>query len=373
MDIKKLLEEMVRREASDIYITVGVPVTYRVEGNLEVSDESKEPLSREQIQEMAFSLMSERQKDAFLREYELNAALSYPGLGRFRANLHFQRNSIGMVIRHVKHRILNFAELNLPPVLEDISMSKRGLVLVVGAAGSGKSTTLAAMVNHRACNAPGHIITVEDPIEFLYSHNRSIVTQREVGSDTLSYREALKNALRQAPDVVLIGEIRDTETMEIALSFAETGHLCLSTLHANNANQAIERILTFFPASMHEQVYVLLSLNLRAIVSQRLIPRTDGTRALAIEILLDTPRVKGLIHKGEVELLKEAMEKGTQEVMMTFDQSLFDLFKEGHISYETALSHADSMSNLRLRIKTEGLMKESKKTKGPSLRLKTSQ
>ncbi|MCQ4573775.1 MAG: PilT/PilU family type 4a pilus ATPase [Candidatus Brocadiales bacterium] len=372
MDIEKLLEEMVRRKASDIYITTGVPVTYRIEDDLTVSDKYKEPLGREQIQELAFSLMSDRQKEAFVRERELNSALSYPGLGRFRVNMCYQRSSIGLVIRHVKHRVMSFTELGLPPILGDISMSRRGLVLVVGTAGSGKSTTLAAMVDYRASNASGHIVTVEDPIEFLYTHKRSIVTQREVGTDTHSYGDALRNAFRQAPDVILIGEIRDTETMEAALSFAETGHLCMSTLHANNANQAIERILTFFPAAMHEQVYVLLSLNLRAIVSQRIVPTTTGgSRVAAMEILLDTPRVKDLIHKREVELLKETMAKGNQEGMFTFDQSLFELFKGGQISYETALSHADGMSDLRLRIKTEGLMKESKGTRKSSFKLKT--
>lgn len=372
MDIRKLLDEMIRMNASDVYITVGVVPTYRIEGNLAASNEYKDPLGREQIQELAFSLLSEGQKDVFTREHEMNVALSFPGLGRFRANLFLQRNSIGLVIRHVKQDVKGLKELGLPPILETVSMSKRGLVLVVGAAGSGKSTTLASMIEYRASNAPGHIITVEDPIEFLFSHKRSIVTQREVGSDTHSYKEALKNALRQTPDVIFIGDIRDTETMEMALSFAETGHLCMSTLHANNANQAIERIRTFFPMTMHEQVHVLLSLNLRAIISQRLVPRTDGTRVAAVEVLLDTPRVKNLLHKGEIELLKEAMGKGTQEGMQTFDQSLFALFKEGVISYETALSHADSVSELRLRVKTEGLVEEdSKAVQKSSFKLKT--
>ncbi len=372
MGIKKLLDEMVRRDASDIYVTAGVPPTYRIEGNLADSEEYKKPLGREEIEKLALSLLNEGQKDVFMREHEMNVALSYPGFGRFRANLFYQRNSIGLVIRHVKQHIMGFKELGLAPVFEDISISKRGLVLVVGAAGSGKSTTLAAMVDYRASNAPGHIITIEDPIEFLYSHKRSILTQREVGTDTHSYREALKNALRQTPDVIFIGEIRDTETMEMALAFAETGHLCLSTLHANNANQAIERILTFFPGTMHEQVHVLLSLNLRAIMAQRLVPRTDGKRVAAVEILLDTPRVKDLIRKGEVGLLKETMAKGAQEGMRTFDQSLFELFRGGQISYETALSHADSANDLRQRIESEGLTVKSKKTQGPSFRLKTS-
>lgn len=372
MDIKELLDEMVNLKASDIYITVGVPPTYRVEGNLVASGRHKKPLRPEDVHGLVFSLLNERQREVFERELEMNIALSCPGLGRFRVNLFYQRGSAGMVIRYVKQQVPTFRELGLPLVLEEISMSRRGLVLVVGAAGSGKSTTLAAMVDHRAANASGHIITIEEPIEFLHSHGRSIVTQREVGIDTHSYLLALKNALRQAPDVILIGEIRDVETMEMVISFTETGHLCLSTLHANNANQAIERILTFFPVAMHEQINVLLSMTIRAIISQRLVPKTDGTRVAAVEVLLDTPRVKDLIRKGETGLLREVMASGTQEGMQTFDQSLFELFKGGQISYETALSYADSVNDLRLRIKTEGRHEPPKETKKPSFRLKTS-
>ncbi len=369
IDIKKLLDELVRRDASDVYFTVGMPPTFRIEGDLAASDGYKDALSREQAQGLVFSILDEAQRQTFAKEQEMNIALSYPGLGRFRVNLFYQRNSPGMVIRHIKQKMEGFKELGLPRILEDISMSKKGLVLVVGAAGSGKSTTLASMVNFRASNAAGHIITVEDPIEFLYAHKRSIITQREVGIDTRSYKEALKNALRQTPDVIFVGEIRDTETMETALSFAETGHLCLSTLHANNASQAIDRILTFFPMTMHQPVRALLSQNLRAIISQRLVPGTDGSRVAAVEVMLDTPRVRDLIRKGEEDLLKEAMTKGTQEGMQTLDQSLFEMFKAGDISYETALSYADSVSDLRLKIKTEGLMKESKGAEGPSFKL----
>ncbi|MCP4365328.1 MAG: PilT/PilU family type 4a pilus ATPase [Planctomycetes bacterium] len=374
MDIKTLLNEMVRKDASDVYVTVGTPTMFRIEGDLAASEDHKDALSREQTQDLAFSMLDEEQRAAFAKEQEMNVALFYPELGRFRVNLFYQRNSIGLVIRHIKRKVEGFKELGLPRVLENISMSQRGLVLVVGAAGSGKSTTLASMLDYRSSNATGHIITIEDPIEFVYSHKRSIVTQREVGIDTHSYKEALKNALRQSPDVIFIGEIRDTETMEAALSFAETGHLCLSTLHANNASQGIDRILTFFPMTMHQQVRALLSMNLRAIISQRLVPRTDGattTRTPAVEILLDTPRTRDLIRKGEEDLLKETMAKGAGEGMQTFDQSLFELFKARHISLETTLSYADNIGDLRLKIKTEGLVKESKETEGPSLKLRT--
>jgi twitching motility protein PilU len=260
-------------------------------------------------------------------------------------------NYIGLVIRQLKIPIQSFEQLGLPPVLEDISMTKRGLVLVVGATGSGKSTTLAAMIDHRNSNSPGHIITIEDPVEFVHQHKRSIITHREVGLDTHTFTDALKSALRQAPDVIMIGEVRDTETMEAAITFAETGHLCLATLHANNANQSIERIITFFPAERHEQIYLLLSLNLRSIISQRLIPTVDDKRVAALEVLMDTPRVKDLIFKKEIGLLKEAMKKGEQENMQTFDQAIYDFYMQGKINYETAIAYADSANDLRLRIK----------------------
>jgi twitching motility protein PilU len=297
--------------------------------------------------------------EAQLREYgenlELNMAMSLPGVSRFRVNVFRQRGSAGMVIRRVKAEVSSLAELGLPDILKEISMSKRGLVLVVGATGSGKSTTLAAMVDHRNDTESGHIITIEDPIEFVHRHKKSIVTQREVGFDTHSFQAALKNTLRQAPDVILIGEIRDTETMEAAVTFAETGHLCLGTLHSNNANQAIERIMNFFPLERHAQIYLQLSLNLRSIISQRLIPSLDGRRVAALEILMDTPRVRDLIRKGEVDILKEAMEQGVQEGCQTFDQALFMLYKEGKIGLDQALINADSANNLRLKIKLAGL------------------
>src|SRR5687767_7439448 len=262
---------------------------------------------------------------------EMNLALYYKELGRFRVNIFRQRGNVGLVFRHIKAEIQTVEQLRLPQIMKDIAMTKRGLVLVVGATGSGKSTTLAAMIDHRNSVHPGHIVTVEDPIEFVHNHKKSLITQREVGFDTLSFQNALKNALRQAPDVALIGEIRDTETMEAAITFAETGHLCLATLHSNNANQAMERVMNFFPAERHNQIYLQLSLNLRAIMSQRLVKTVTGGRVAAVEILLDSPRIKDLIHKAEIAELKEAMEKSTNVGMQTFDQALFDLYKEGKV------------------------------------------
>jgi twitching motility protein PilU len=299
--------------------------------------------------------MNERQLTEFASTCEMNMAMALAGVSRFRVNVFRQRGSIGMVIRRVKADVASLDELQLPGILKDISMSKRGLTLVVGATGSGKSTTLAAMVDYRNKTEAGHIITIEDPIEFVHRHKKSIVTQREVGFDTHSFQAALKNTLRQAPDVILIGEIRDTETMEAAISFAETGHLCLGTLHSNNANQAIERIMNFFPPERHAQIYLQLSMNLRCILSQRLIPSLDGKRAAALEILLDTPRIKDLIRRADVDTLKEGMEQGVQEGCQTFDQALFVLYKEGKISLDQALINADSANNLRLKIKLAGL------------------
>ena len=285
----------------------------------------------------------------------MNLALYYPDLGRFRVNVFRQRGNVGIVIRQIKVEILPIEKLGLPPIVKDIAMTKRGLALFVGATGSGKSTSLAAMIDYRNERGPGHIISVEDPIEFVHRHKKSLVTQREVGFDTHSYEAALKNTLRQAPDVILIGEIRDKETMEAAITFAETGHLCLSTLHANNANQAIERIMNFFQPERHQQIYLQLSLNLRAIVSQRLIPSLDGKRVAACEVLMGTPRAKDLIKKGQIDLLKESMEQGVQEGSQTFDMVLFELYKSGKISLEQALINADSANNLRLKIKLAGL------------------
>ena len=299
--------------------------------------------------------MRGQQRSEFEEKMEMNLALYYKELGRFRVNIFRQKGNVGVVFRHIKAEIQTVEQLQLPPIIKDIAMTKRGLVLVVGATGSGKSTSLAAMIDHRNTVHQGHIITVEDPIEFVHQHKKSIITQREVGFDTLTFQNALKNTLRQAPDVILIGEIRDTETMEAAITFAETGHLCIGTLHSNNANQAIERIMNFFPVERHAQIYLQLSLNLRAIISQRLIPSVDGKRVPALEIMLDTPRIKDLIKKAEVDTLKEAMEQGVDEGCQTFDHVLFQLYKENKIKLEQALINADSANNLRLKIKLEGL------------------
>jgi twitching motility protein PilU len=302
---------------------------------------------------MAMSLMSETQKRYFNRRWEMNLSISYPNLGRFRVNIYRQRGYFGLVFRHIKIHIRSIDDLGLPQVFKELALVKRGLVLVAGRTGSGKSTTLAAIIDYRNTSATGHIVTVEDPIEFVHNHKMSIISQREVGIDTHGYASALKHTLRQAPDVILIGEIRDVETMEAAIDYAETGHLCLSTIHANNANQAIERIMNFFPAERHRQIYLQLSLNLKAIISQRLVPTLDGTRVAAVEFLLDTPRIKDLIHKGQVDLLKETMAQGTIEGMLTFDQSLFDLYRQGIIDFDTTIAYADSANDLRLRIKME--------------------
>ncbi|MGR3219141.1 MAG: PilT/PilU family type 4a pilus ATPase [Candidatus Anammoxibacter sp.] len=351
MVIKDLLATMVERDASDIYVTTAVPPMYRIEGVTQAI--GTDNLTSEQTKELAYSMMNEKQLAEFEEELEMNLALYYPDLGRFRVNIFYQRKDIGFVIRQIKMKILTIKELGLPDILKDIVMAKRGLVLVVGGTGSGKSTSLAAMIDHRNSSSTGHIITVEDPIEYVHPHKRCVITQREVGTDTLSFGAALKNTLRQAPDVILVGEIRDTETMEAAITFAETGHLCMGTLHSNNANQTLERILNFFPSERHPQIYQLISLNLRAIISQRLIPTIEGKRAAAIEILLGTPRVQDLLLKGKIDVLKEAMEKGVQEGMQTFDQALYNMYKADMISFDTAIAFADSANNLRLRIKLE--------------------
>ncbi|MFM1847899.1 MAG: Twitching mobility protein [Pseudomonadota bacterium] len=349
LDLTKLLSVMVEHDASDLYITVDSPPMYRINGA--VRPAGNRCLQASDTEGLANSVMNDKQQREFQERNEQNLALYYPALGRFRVNVFRQRTCVGLVIRQIRSSIRGIDDLGLPQILKDIALTKRGLVLVSGSTGSGKSTSLAAVVDYRNQNSAGHIITIEDPIEFVYTHKKSIVTQREVGIDTASFQVALKNALRQAPDVILVGEIRDAETMEAAIAFAETGHLCLATLHSNNADQAMERILNFFPAERHAQVYMQLSLNLRAIVSQRLVHTVDAGRVAAFEILLDSPRVKDLIHKGQTAELKEAMEKSTTLGMVTFDQSLFELYRAGRISLEEALRNADSANNLRLRIK----------------------
>jgi twitching motility protein PilU len=353
VELQEYFKTMVEMEASDLYLTVARPVMFRVEGKIRPGGDHV--FSPAELETLAQSVMNEKQRREFAETLEMNLATSLPGVSRFRVNIFQQRGSVGMVVRRIKADVMSVAELGLPSILNDIVMTKRGLVLVVGATGSGKSTSLAAMIDHRNANEAGHIVTIEDPIEFVHRHKQSIVTQREVGFDTHSFQMALKNTLRQAPDVILIGEIRDTETMEAAITFAETGHLCLGTLHSNNANQAIERIMNFFPMQRHAQIYLQLSFNLRAIVSQRLIPSLDGKRTAALEILMDTPRIRDLIKKGDVDILKEAMEQGVQEGCQTFDQALFNLYRDGQIILEQALINADSTNNLRLKIKLAGL------------------
>ncbi|MBA4389430.1 MAG: type IV pili twitching motility protein PilT [Syntrophus sp. (in: bacteria)] len=367
--ISRYLKYMVEKDASDIYFTVGAPPAFRVEGIVSNYPDVP-PLTADETDSIANAIMNDRQKKVFEDEMEMNLALYTPKYGRFRVNIFRQKSFTGIIIRQIKLHIKTIDDWGLPSIMKNIVMSKRGLVLVVGATGSGKSTTLAALIDYRNSNQPGHIITIEDPIEFVHEHKMSVVTQREVGFDTHSFMSALKNALRQAPDVILIGEIRDAETMEHAITFAETGHLCLATLHANNANQAIERILNFFPIERHLQVYMQLSLNMRAIVSQRLIPTVEEKRVAAIEILLDSPRVKDLILKGEIVLLKETMAASYFEGMQTFDQHIFDLYQAGIVQYDNAIAYSDSPNDIRLRIKMAEMNKDGKDKKEPSLKLK---
>jgi len=348
-DVRLLLKEMVDRGGSDLYVTAESPPVVRVEGvNYTLEGE---PLTPPEVEALANSLMTERQRAAFEEELEMNLGISSSKLGRFRVNIFRQRGAVGVVVRTIKTKIPTIDELGLPPILKEIVLTKRGLVLVTGSTGSGKSTTQAAMIEHRNATTLGHIITVEDPIEFMHPHQKCLITQREIGFDTHSYETALKNTLRQAPDVILIGEVRDRETMEAAITFADTGHLCLATLHSNNANQAIERIMNFFAVERHAEIFLQLSLNLRAIISQRLVPGLDGKRVAALEILIDTPYVKDLIKKGEVDTIKEAMERSTQEGGQTFDQALFQLYKDLRIDAEQALANADSANNLRIQMK----------------------
>ena len=370
-EIKEYLKHMVENDASDIYITAGLPPMFRIQGATEPYDEPQ--LTPEDSEKIADSIMNEKQRKQFAADLEMNLALYYPELGRFRVNIFRQRGYVGIVIRQIKTVIKTIDEMGLPQVFKEIMMTKRGLVLVVGATGSGKSTTLASMIDYRNSNQRGHIITIEDPVEYVHNHKLSVITQREVGFDTHTFFNALKNTLRQAPDVILIGEIRDTETMEDAITFAETGHLALGTLHANNANQAIERIMNFFPIERHLQIYMQLSMNLRAIVSQRLIPTIEGKRVAAIEIMLDSPRIKDLILKGEVGLLKETMATAYNEGMQTFDQHIFDLYKSGLIDYNNAIANADSPNDLRLKIKMAGIDKDEVDKKEPSFKLKLDQ
>lgn len=350
MDFKALLALMVEKKASDLFITAGRPPSFKIDGR--IVEVSKTLLTEEQTLALVNSIMSQRQRDEFENTKECQFALSVHELGRFRVSAFTQRDAAGMVLRRIETTIPTSEELHLPPVLKELIMQKRGLVIFVGATGTGKSTSLAALIRHRNENSSGHIISIEDPIEFMHPHKGCIITQREVGLDTESFEVALKNTLRQAPDVILIGEVRSRETMQHAITFAETGHLCVCTLHANNANQALDRILHFFPDEMHGQLFMDLSLNLRGIVAQQLIKRADGKgRYPAIEILLNTPLVGDLIRKGEVHKLKELMKNSREHGMQTFDQALYDLYVAGKISYDDALQSADSRNEVRLMIK----------------------
>jgi twitching motility protein PilU len=353
MDIEYFLKLMAEKNASDLFLTTGAPVNMKVEGKLYALGNTGLPPGL--VKKIAYSLMDETQVSIFERDLEMNMAISVTDAGRFRVNVFKQRGEIGMVIRAIKSDIPTIEALKLPSILKDIVLEPRGLVLLVGSTGSGKSTTLASMIDHRNNNVTGHILTIEDPIEFLHRHKKSIVNQREVGLDTHAFHNALKNAMREAPDLILIGEILDATTMEAAIAFAETGHLCLATLHSNNADQTLERILNFFPESAHKNILMNLSLNLKAVISQRLVIGVDGKRIPASEILINTPMIRDLIRRGEVHEIKQAMEESLQEGMHSFDQSLFRMFKEGKAELEEVLRKADSRDGLALKIRlTEG-------------------
>lgn len=350
--LNQLLQAMIEAKASDMFITDGAPVSLKIDGTM--TPITQQPLSPSLTRMLAESLMNAQQQAEFNQHLECNLAYALGDMARFRINIFMQRGSVGMVIRIINTKIPAIATLGLPPILSQLIMEKRGLILFVGGTGSGKSTSLAALIGHRNAQSHGHIITIEDPIEFVHPHLGCIVSQREVGTDTESFDAALKNTLRQAPDVILIGEIRERSTMEHAITFAETGHLCLSTLHANNANQALDRIVNFFPEERRAQLLMDLSLNLKAIVSQRLIPNASGTgRSAAIEVLINTPRMAELIFEGKVHEMKALMTSSRELGMQTFDQSLFDLYENQQISYTDALRFADAVNDLRLRIKLE--------------------
>ena len=349
----QLLTMMVGKKGSDLFITAGFPPAIKVDGKL--TPATTQVLTPQHTVELTRAIMNDRQAAEFESTKECNFAINPSGIGRFRVNAFVQQGCVGLVLRTINTRIPTLEELKLPPVLKDLAITKRGLVLFVGATGCGKSTSLAAMVGYRNENSYGHIVTIEDPIEFVHEHKHCIITQREVGVDTENWETALKNTLRQAPDVILIGEIRDRETMEHAVAFAETGHLCLGTLHANSTNQALDRVINFFPEDRRQQLLMDLSLNLRGFVSQRLIPVKDGKgRIPAVEVMLNSPLISDLIFKGDVYEIKEIMKKSREIGMQTFDQALFDLYEAGHISYEDALRNADSVNDLRLNIKLHG-------------------
>lgn len=347
-----LVNYMAKKKASDLFLTVGLPPCLKVNGA--VMPITKTRLGQEDCEKLVLSTMTRDQQDEFKKHKELNFAVMSETAGRFRASAFYQRGEIGMVLRRIETQIPSPESLQLPPILKELVMNKRGIIVFVGATGTGKSTSLAALIGHRNKNSRGHIVSIEDPIEFVHEHQGCIITQREVGVDTESFEVALKNTLRQAPDVILIGEIRTPETMQHAITFAETGHLVLATLHANNANQALDRISHFFPSDRHDQMWMDLSLNMRGIVAQQLVPTIDGSgRRAAIEILLNTPLVADTIRKGEVHKLKEIMGNSTEHGMQTFDQALYELYTKEQISYENAIAHADSKNDLRLMIKMQ--------------------
>jgi twitching motility protein PilU len=350
MDFNSLLKLMVHKGGSDLFITAGMPPSMKVNGRIKPVSQST--LTPEQAREVVLSVMTSEQRKEFERSHECNFAISATGVGRFRVSAFYQRNHCGMVLRRIETTIPTIEELTLPPIIKNLAMTKRGLIIFVGATGTGKSTSLASMIGYRNHNSTGHIITIEDPIEYVHQHAGCIVTQREVGIDTDSFGTALKNTLRQAPDVILIGEIRTRETMDHAIAFAETGHLCLATLHANNANQAMDRIINFFPEERRGQLLMDLSLNLKAILAQQLIPTPDGKgRRVAVEVLINTPLAADTIRKGEVHNLKDLMKRSNQQGMRTFDQALYELYREGEITQEDAIHYADSANEVRLMIK----------------------
>lgn len=352
MDVDQLLKIMVEKGASDLFITAGVAPSIKVNGRIIPITTGK--ISPEKTRETVLSIMTEHQRKEFVRDKELNFAISARGVGRFRVSAFYQRNLCGMVLRRIETNIPDVDDLGLPDIIKQLAMAKRGLVIFVGATGTGKSTSLASMIGHRNRHSKGHIITVEDPIEYIHQHQGCIVTQREVGIDTESFEIALKNMLRQAPDVIMIGEVRTRETMQHAITFAETGHLCLCTLHANNANQALDRIMHFFPAESHAQLWMDLSLNLKGMIAQQLVPTPDGTgRRAVVEVMLNSPLAQDLIRKGDIVGLKPLMAKSNEIGMQTFDQALFELYSQGEITYEDALAHADSANDLRVMIKLD--------------------
>ena len=350
IDFTSFLKLMAHKKASDLFITAGVPPSMKVHGK--ISPITQSPLTQQQSRDLVLNVMSPAQREEFEKTHECNFAIGVSGVGRFRVSCFYQRNQVGMVLRRIETRIPTIEELSLPPIIKTLAMTKRGIIVFVGATGTGKSTSLAAMVGYRNQNSSGHIITIEDPIEFVHKHEGCIITQREIGIDTENWETALRNTLRQAPDVIMIGEVRTREGMDHAIAFAETGHLVLCTLHANNANQAMDRMINFFPEERRSQLLMDLSMNLKGVVAQQLIPTPDGKgRRVAMEVLLGTPLIQDYIREGEIHKLKDVMKESTNLGMKTFDQALFELYQAGEISYEDALRHADSTNEVRLKIK----------------------